>query len=221
MALVLAAPVFAQSEETFPSYIQVNGRSEKEITPDEFYLSILINEQDSKGKITVETQQQQMITALKRLGINVEKQLKMADLSSAFFKKNSTVSSASYQLLLHSAAEVSTVYAALDGLGISNIAIQKVSHTMIEQYKEQVRVDAVRNAQTSAQTLAQALGQKIGKCFYIYDSNNNITPSYFDGAVLMRSASPMNGEGTMAKEASLDFKTIKLEYYVQTKFVLE
>ena len=36
-AVVLAAPVFAQTQEAFPSYIQVNGRSQMEVTPDEFY----------------------------------------------------------------------------------------------------------------------------------------------------------------------------------------
>ena len=68
-AVVLAAPVFAQTQEAFPSYIQVNGRSQMEVTPDEFYLSIVINERESKGKITVETQQRQMIDALKKLGV--------------------------------------------------------------------------------------------------------------------------------------------------------
>ncbi len=75
---LMALPAAAQMQEAFPSYIQVNGRAEKEITPDEFYLSIVINERDSKGKISVESQQRDMIAALKRLGVNVEKQLKVA-----------------------------------------------------------------------------------------------------------------------------------------------
>ena len=85
-AVVLAAPVFAQTQEAFPSYIQVNGRSQMEVTPDEFYLSIVINERESKGKITVEIQQRQMIDALKKLGVDVEKQLKVANMSSDFYK---------------------------------------------------------------------------------------------------------------------------------------
>ena len=44
----LAAPVFAQTQEAFPSYIQVNGRSQMEVTPDEFYLSIVINERERR-----------------------------------------------------------------------------------------------------------------------------------------------------------------------------
>ena len=97
---LMALPAAAQVQEAFPSYIQVNGRAEKEITPDEFYLSVIINERDSKGKISVESQQRDMIAALKRLGVNVEKQLKVANLSSEFFKKNTSVATAKYQLQL-------------------------------------------------------------------------------------------------------------------------
>ena len=58
-----ALPAAAQMQEAFPSYIQVNGRAEKEIAPDEFYLQIIINERDSKGKISVESQQRDMIAS--------------------------------------------------------------------------------------------------------------------------------------------------------------
>ena len=108
-----ALPAAAQMQEAFPSYIQVNGRAEKEITPDEFYLQIIINERDSKGKISVESQQRDMIAALKRAGVDVEKQLKMANLSSEFFKKNTSVATAKYQLQLGSSAMVAKVWQAL------------------------------------------------------------------------------------------------------------
>lgn len=209
----------AQQADPFPSYVQVNGRSEKEITPDEFYLSILINERDSKGKVSVEQQQRQMISALKGLGINVDKQLKMANMSSEYFKRNNTVSTAKYQLKLTSAAMVSNVYAALSDMGISNVSIQRVTHSNIEQYKQEVRLEAIRNAQQVARTLAEAIGQKIGKCFNILDYNNDIMPVMYDNAVFARS---MKAESAGAEQDEpLDFKTIRLTYNVQAKFVLE
>lgn len=219
---LMALPAVAQMQEAYPSYIQVNGRAEKEITPDEFYLSIVINERDSKGKISVESQQRDMTAALKRLGVDVEKQLKVANLSSEFFKKSTSVATAKYQLQLASAAEVSKVWQALDGLGISNVSILRVTNSKLDQYKEEVRVAAIRNAQQSAQTLAQAIGQKIGKCFYIYDSNNDPMPFMYDNAMVMRSAkfATDSAEGASTDEP-LDFKTIKLQYNVQAKFVLE
>lgn len=219
--VLLALPAAAQVQEAFPSYIQVNGRAEREIAPDEFYLQIVINERDSKGKVSVESQQRDMIAALKRLGVNVEKQLKVANLSSEFFKKNTSVATAKYQLQLGSSAEVGKVWQALDGLGISNVSILKVSHSQLERYKSEVRVEAMRNAKQNAATLAEAIGQTIGKCFYVYDSNNDVMPVFYNNMAVMRSAKAFDAAEAAAEEEPLDFKTIKLQYSVQAKFVLE
>ena len=221
VAALVAFPAAAQMQEAYPSYIQTNGRAEMEITPDEFYLQIVINERDSKGKISVESQQRDMVAALKRLGIDVDKQLKVANLSSEFFKKNTSVASAKYQLQLGSSAEVGQVWQALSDLGISNVSILKVSHSEIGRYKEQVRIEAVRNARQNAETLAEAIGQRVGKCFYIYDSNSDVLPVMYDNAMLMRSAKAYGTAETAVEEEPLEFKTIRLEYNVQTKFVLE
>ena len=218
---LLALPAAAQVQEAFPSYIQVNGRAEREIAPDEFYLQIVINERDSKGKVSVESQQRDMIAALKRLGVNVEKQLKVANLSSEFFKKNTSVATAKYLLQLGSSAEVGKVWQALDGLGISNVSILKVSHSQLERYKSEVRVEAMRNAKQNAATLAEAIGQTIGKCFYVYDSNNDVMPVFYNNMAVMRSAKAFDAAEAAAEEEPLDFKTIKLQYSVQAKFVLE
>ncbi|WP_302379651.1 SIMPL domain-containing protein [uncultured Alistipes sp.] len=223
MAVValMALPAAAQMQEAYPSYIQVTGRAEKELTPDEFYLQIVINERDSKGKISVESQQRDMVAVLRKLGVDVEKQLKMANLSSEFFKKNTSVAMAKYQLQLGSSGEVAKVWQALDDLGISNISILKVTHSQLDKYKQEVRLEAMRNAQKSAQEMAGAIGQTIGKCFYIYDSNSNVLPVMYDNAVLMRSAKAAADAESAAEEDPLEFKTIKLEYGVQAKFVLE
>ena len=221
-ALAMTLTAAAQTQEAYPSYIQVNGRAEKEIVPDEFYLSIVIDERDSKGKISVESQQREMIAALRRQGVDVEKQLKVANLSSEFFKKNTSVATAKYQLKLGSAAEAANVWQALDKLGISDVSILRVSHSNIDALKEEVRVEAFRTAQQSARTLAQAIGQTVGKCFYIWDSNNDIMPAYYNNTMAVRSMKSMDaGSGESAGEEPLDFKTIKLQYSVQTRFVLE
>ena len=220
---LMALPVAAQTVgEAFPSYIQVNGRAEKEIAPDEFYLSVVIDERDSKGKLSVESQQRDMIAALRRLGVDVEKQLKVANLSSEFFRKKSSVATAKYQLQLGSAAEVARAWQALDELGISNVSILKVSHSQLDRLKEEVRVEAMRNARDNARTLAEAVGQRIGKCFYVYDSNNDVMPAYYNNSMVMRSkASFDSAEGAAEEEPARDFTTIKLQYGVQAKFVLE
>lgn len=225
--VALSASTGAQAQvlvqEAFPSYIQTNGNAEKEITPDEFYLSITIDERDSKGRISVETQQRDMIAALRKQGVDVEKQLKVANLSSEFFKKKSAVATAKYQLLLGSAAEVSQAWQALDELGISKVSILKVSHSKIAQYKTEVRAEAMKNARGNAVELAAAVDQTIGKCFWVYDSNSDVMPVYYNNAVMTRGdmAFDSMAKGVEIEEPALDFRTIKLQYSVQAKFVLE
>lgn len=219
---LMAMPVFAQQDEAYKSFIQVNGRAEKEVAPDQFYLSIVINEIDSKGRISVESQQRDMVAALKRIGVDVEKNLKMANMSSSYFKRSTSLSTAKYQLELGSPAMVAKVYSVLGDMGISNISIVKVSNSKIDELKEQVRIEAIQNAKSTAVTLASAIGQSVGKCFYIYDSNNDMMPAFYDNALVMRSMAKASGAvEEAAADEPLDFKTIKLSYNVNAKFVLE
>lgn len=217
VALTFALPVFAQEEE---NYIQVNGTSEMEIVPNQFYLSITLNEGDTKGKQAIELQRKQMIAVLKALGIDTEKQLTMADMSSSYFKRGTSLSIAKYQLLLSTTEQVVSVYDKLSEIGISDIDISRVSHTDMEQFKSKCRQDAMKNAKAIATELATAVGQTIGSCIYIYDSNRGITPSYYnDGIMLMRSVAKISAE--MAEEPTpVEFKKITINYSVTAKFRL-
>lgn len=220
VAALIACGAVAQTNKTYPSYVQVTGSAEREIEPDEFYLAVTINERDSKGKISIEQQQREMVAALKKLGVDVAAQLKVSDLSSEFFKRKTSVATARYELRLGSAAEVVAVWQALDALGISEVAIERVSHSRIRELKEEVRVEAIRNARQKAAMLAEAIGQQVGRCFYIYDPNSDVTPRYYGNSLQVRSVVFADADYE-AKELPLDFKTIRLEYSVQTKFVLE
>ena len=206
MLSVLPAAAQEQASKFDASYIQVWGQAEKEITPDEFYLSVTINEKDSKGKISIQTQERAMLDALKKLGVDTQKQLRVVDMSSEYFKKGNALAWKQFQLKLNTPEQVAQVFGSLNDL-----------------YKNEVRIAAMKSAQTNAQTLAGAIGQKAGKCFYIYDSNNDVVP-YYGNVFMARSmkAAVANDAAEAAGEAAgLDFKTIKLKYSIQAKFVLE
>lgn len=217
VALCLTLPVFAQTEE---NYIQVNGTSEIEIMPNQIFLSITLDESDSKGRLAIEQQRKQMISTLKSLGINTEKQLTMADMSSSYFKRGTSLSVAKYQLELSTSERVVALYDKLSEIGISDITISRVSHTDIEQYKSRCRQEAMKNAKTVATELASAIGQSVGSCFYIYDSNRGITPSYYnDDIMLMRSVAKL-ANGAQEEQTPVEFKKITLNYSVTAKFRL-
>ena len=162
LALATTLPVMAQSVEE--NYVQVNGSAEVEVVPNEFYLTIVLDESDTKGRQEIELQRRQMISALKSLGIDTEKQLTMENLSSSYFRRGTSLAVAKYQLQLSTSEQVVAVYDKLGDMGISDITISRVSHTDIDKYKSQCRKEAMVNAKQVATELAEAVGQSVGSC---------------------------------------------------------
>ena len=218
--LLLATAANAQQsqlKEQYPSYIEVNGVAEREITPDKIYINITINERDSKGKITVEEQEQQMIAALKSLGIDTREDLKVSDMSSSKFKRKEAVTVKHYQLLITEPAIIGDVYDILQQIGITSIDIAQITHSEIDKYRAEVRKEAIANTRTTASELAEAIGQSIGKAFYIQYYNNSAYNSNIMRTVAFNSAKL--ADGTVIEQP--EFKKIKLTASVNAKFVLE
>lgn len=216
LAIIATLPAMAQSSEE--NYIQVNGTSEIEVTPNEIFLSIVLDESDTKGRQEIELQRRQMVSALNAIGIDTEQQLTIADISSSYFKRGTSLSVAKYQLKLTNSEQVVAVYDKLSAIGISNITISRVSHSDLEQYKSRCRKEAMQNAKQVATELAQAVGQTIGSCIYIYDANRDITPSYYSNGVMFARTKSAVAETT--EEQPIEFKKIKLNYNITAKFQL-
>lgn len=205
----------------YASYVEVNGVSEREVDPNRIYLAITVNEQDSKGRVTVEEQERKMLEVLRSLGIDVKTQLRVSDITSSAIKRTKAVTVKNYQLLLTDTSLVSEVYASLQQAGITAIEIEKVSHSDLEALRAEVRNEAMRNARTTAAELAEAVGQTIGKAFYINYYNNFAQPTLYRTAkanVMMANA---DGVAESFDVDRPEFRKIKLTATVTAKFVLE
>ena len=222
LAVVMATGAQAQTPQAqaFPSFVEVNGVAEREVEPDRIYLTITINERESKGRITVEKQEQDMIVALRKLGIDTKEQLRVNDISSSRLKRTQAVTTKSYQLLLTEPTLVSEVIATLQEAGITAIGIEKATRSDIEQIRGEVRDEAMRNARATAQSLAAAIDQTIGKAFYInyYQSSQPAVFRMMKANVVMTEESADGAAPTIEQP---EFRKIKLSATVQAKFVLE
>ena len=67
-------------------YIDVSTDADTLVVPDRIYVSITLNEADSKNKKSVEEQEKQLETILKKLKINTDKDLSVLGYSSDFKK---------------------------------------------------------------------------------------------------------------------------------------
>lgn len=215
----------AQNPYEHLPYVEVRGESELEIVPDEIYLNILIQESDAKTKkIKVEQVEKNMYDVLKRIGIDTNN-LMVKDQSSEFrnslLRTQQIETSKQYSLKLASAMEVAQVFQKLEGIGISNINIEKVNHSKMSQYEQEVKINAAKNAKEKAMGLAQAVGQEIGKALFIQELSSNYgTPLYRSAGGLMKTAT-MNDSFSEEAAVNIEFEKIKLEYRVFARFELK
>lgn len=208
---------------TNQSYVQVIGTSEEEVLPDEIYLQIIINEQDNKGKESVEILETKMVKELKNLKVDIDKDLSIIDLSSNFqkylLKQNDIFTSKEYQLILHDAQTVGKVFQALENLGISNITIKKVDHSQIKDFEQTARANAIMDARQKAKKMAFTIGQEIGKAIYIHEFEN-YNPRPFMGMAAGISMKRMP-EMDFEDRPNIEFEKIKVESKVEVYFELK
>lgn len=200
------------------NYIEVTGTAEMEIVPDEIYLKIVLSEKD-KGKKSLEEMEKEMLSILKKAGIDVRKDLLIKDLSSDFksyfLKRTAIQTEKEYQLCLHGADKVGTLLVELEKAGISNISVDRVDHSQLEKFRREVKVNAVKAAKEKADAFAEAVGQKAGRALYIGESGGG----YYSRAAV--NASFMTDSGMAEGAPVLDFEKIPLKHSVVVRFELK
>ncbi len=203
------------------NYIEVTGKAEMEIAPDMIYLRIVIDEKDEKNRVSIDQKEKQMISALKKIGVDVEEDLLIKDMSSQFrrylLSKDDISLSKEYQLLVHDGKMAGEVFLKLEEIEISNIKIQKLDHSKIEDFRRQVKVDAIKAAKSKAQDLAGAVDQEIGKALFIQELNN--ISRYGEMNKMANSVSFY--ANSKVNDTILDFEKIILEYSILCRFELK
>lgn len=218
MAIVAVEEASAQNLQVIPS-VSVNGSAQIKVTPDVIYLTIKLDESDTKGKVTVEEQRKGMFSALKKCGIDIEKQLSVQGMSSSFYRKRGSLAATQYELKVSSADEARKVFEQLEKVGVVNVNISRATSSKLEEYRTEARQAAMRNAQMRASQLAEAVGQTIGACYEINDYTTNVEVST-RGRLLMKNAVMMDAAVTEESEPEVDFEQIVINYNISAKFYL-
>lgn len=212
--------VNAQMPVPEPPYLEVNGVAEKEIVPDKIFLGILIQERTSgKDQITVAQQEEKLRNGLKKNGIELEN-LYVSDANANYHNRpwrgKEVVSQMQYELKLANATQVSNVFALLDEIEITNAWINRVDHSQINDYKKELRIEAIKAAKAKSDYLLNAIGQQTGKALIVRENEYyNPMPMYNYKAVGMMS---MEDSGGMPASEPLDFKKMKIQASIYVKF---
>ena len=219
----IAHTAFSQTKNYLDvPYLETTGRVDTLIIPDRIYLNILLTERDAKGKISVEELENNMAKQLEALGINLKKQLSLADVASNFkkyfLKQTEVLKAKSYSLLVYDAITAGRVIVALESENISNVQIDKVEYSKMDALRIELKSLAIKNARRNALALTTPLNQKIGKAMHISDVSNYATVSRRLEEVVVRGYATSK---VKSEPIEVEFKKIKVDAAVNVKFLLE
>lgn len=208
-------------------YLEVQGKADTLVTPNRIYIDVLISEKDTKGKKSVEDLESEMLSKLKSLGIDTEKNVTMQDMMSnykKFFLKQTDIQKAkSYSILVYDAKTTAKVFIGLEEVGISNVRIDKLEHSDEDKIQLVINTKAIKNAKANAVSFAKPLEQNVGKALFI-SQNKNVAYRGNINEIRIRGASTIGGNYDMKSQdynANIEFEKIKISSEIGVRFALE
>ncbi|MBN8695243.1 MAG: SIMPL domain-containing protein [Bacteroidetes bacterium] len=229
----------AQTTGKQENTIKVVGTAEMEIVPDEIYMSITLREYTKdKKKFTIEELEKNLVNYIEKVATTDKKDIKMDNMNAYILsmkrKNKDEIISKSYDVKFKNAQQVYLVYAAMDSLGITRAAITKYSHSKMDEYKKQIKINAIKAAKEKANYLCEAIGEKAGKAVQITESsgfvsiddgihdNNRYRNSMSNSMAQYRVSYMLEEDGKVSgNDETIGDKTIKLSYSIDAEFLIQ
>ena len=218
----------AQRDFLDQPHIEVEAEADTLVVPDRIYVSITLNEADSKNKKSVEEQEKQLETILKKLKINTDKDLSVlgysSDFKKYFLKGQNILKTKKYSLLVRDAYTLANVIISLEEAGISNTEVEKVEYSKSKELLLELKSEAVKRSRITADKLVKPLNQKAGKALYISDTNYGGIGDYeltTDEIFSLQEMDYKKGSASEEFLRKLDFQKIKFSTTVYVKYQLD
>lgn len=212
---------FAQSAD-LRKKVEVNGSAEMEVTPDEIYVGISLKEymKDAKKKVTIDVLEKQLQAAVLKAGIPKEDFMinNISSYTNYWDKKKDAnfLASKQYRIKVRELNKLDQIISSVDPKGIAYTNIESYSHSLIESYKKELKVKALKNAREKAASLVEAVGEKLGGVLLIQDHNSD-----YAAQPMMYKTMAVRAEAADMAMPDIDFKKIKLNYTINAVFEIK
>jgi hypothetical protein len=209
--------------------IEVTGSAETLITPNEFTFRITLVERiENKQKLTIEMQEIKLKDELTKLGLDVQKDLTIFDLTSFYvFRKKvkDTLSSKDYRLKLRDLNKIEKLQEIADRLNITTLDLIESTHSELTGFRRQTKMDAIKAAKAKAEYMLGAIGEKVGKAVFIQEIPDEQERNYFNYGLMSNGRSNITSNtistDNQGSSDTLTFSKIKLRYAVLAKFEIQ
>ena len=221
-SIIIGQVGFSQTKNYIDQpFLETSASVDTMVTPDRIYLTIIINEADSKNKVSVEELENSMAGVLKESGVEIKKQLTLSDMSSNFkkyfLKQKDILKYKTYVLEVYDAVTAGGVISGLESVGISNVNVDRVEYSAIESIKIELRSKAVLKAKAQADAMLLPLKQKTGSAIFISDGYSNV--NYNSRIIAEVQYAPATRQ--KVKPIDIDFEKIKIQSEISVKFKIE
>lgn len=206
--------------------IEVTGKAEKEIVPDEIYVRILLQEKnESREKLSIEQQEEKLRTAISSAGIDI-KNLSVSDVNADYmkvrWKTKDVMTQKAYILKTSTPQQLRKLFTELNKIEVRDAGIDHVSHSKMDSIAKTVRVMAIKAAKDKAAYLLAAINEKLGSCLVVREE----TPFYINAANISNNSYNNYSGGRLAydavgESADIDFQNIKIDYSIYCKFEIK
>lgn len=185
IACLLTTGLLAQAPNPFPKTIHVKGTAQMEVIPDEIYVVVTLKEYEKKGTGKIELEKvktdflntcrnaglpDSVITIASYEGFNPRPWYKSISKS-----KGELYATIAYQLKFTSSKKIDELVNKLDDDATQNFEVVRVSHSKIQEYRKQVKIQAIKAAREKALYLTEAVGENLGVAVSIEESPENVS----------------------------------------------
>ncbi len=240
---VIVLSVFFATAQTqpacnpYPKTISVTGSAEMEIVPDEIYVQIDLKEYKKKGenKTELDKIKSDFLAKCSSIGL-VDSVISIASYQGTNYnywywqrrkKDPDMYAGIAYQVKFKDSKKMDQLVDLLDDEATANFQIVKATHSKIQDYRKQLKIQAVKAAKDKGIYLTDAINEKLGEAITIEEPNENSFENSLENNIRIRGisnvayfnkdAEKMNDNGV----TGVDFKKIKLRYEVKIIFAVK
>ncbi|QSE96924.1 SIMPL domain-containing protein [Fulvivirga lutea] len=217
IALILVTTVVQAQVESRVKKIEVNGKAEMEVIPDEIYLQIALKEYKSGlKKVDINTLEAGLVKAVKQLNLG-ENNLTVDNIYGYNWdwkkrKSDEFLATKSFKLKVNNLKMLNDLIEKLDADGVNSINIAEVSHSRIDEYRRELKIKALQAAKAKATALLASIDEEIGGALEIQEVGQYDAPMYARNTMMMEAK--MDG----GYQSDLEYKNITISSEIRAVF---
>lgn len=202
--------------------IEVMGSAEREVVPDEIYLNIALREylKDGKARVKIDVLEKELYNTLLKNGVSKD-DVHIEDIygynwqwgkkkTEEFFARKR------YRIKLNNINKINDILTNLDQKGTESVNIGEVTHSKIEEYKLELKANALLAARQKANYLLKAIDEETGRVLEIQEMHEGFVQPIYETRMMDMASSSED-----VAQPQIEFKKLKLKYEIKGVFEIK